>query len=134
MIHESFVKISHLNLLIFKYLTIVNFVYYLYYGYANVQCSLCAKRLHGQWHHWHLQLIRSTRQIALLTYLQDVWLISLSLKGLKFHFNKFHFQCTHVFFTFSWNMYIYKIELCIVRNQLVSCAPDKFFCEFWNLE
>ena len=46
----------------------------------------------------------SIRQIALLTYLQDIGLISLSLVSLKILFDKFHSQQTHVLLTFSWNL------------------------------
>ena len=40
----------------------------------------------------YLELIRSTRQIAPLTYLQNVSLISLLLVGFKISFSNFHLQ------------------------------------------
>ena len=69
-----------------------------------MQSSLCAKRLHSQWPCWHLALIMSIRQVVLLTYLQDIWLINLSLVLLVISFEKFCSQWTHVLFTFSWNL------------------------------
>ena len=43
MVQISFISILHLKLLKFKYLTIINFTYHLWFGYTNEQCSLCAE-------------------------------------------------------------------------------------------
>ena len=54
------------------------------YSVAYVQKGYMVSDLIDIW-----ELIRSTRQIAFLTYLQDVWLVSLSLVGFKNSFNNF---------------------------------------------
>ena len=90
----------------FKYLTIINSVYNHFHKNTNVQWSLCAKRLCGQWPHWYLALIKDTRWITLITYLWDVWLISLSSMIFKvsFSFNGPCFHWTHMFYFLSWNI------------------------------
>ena len=65
---------------------------------CTAQCSPCAKRLFGQQPGWHLILIMRIRQITLLTYLQDIWLISLSFE--KYYLESFILR-DYTFHSFS---------------------------------
>ena len=54
MIHEFFVNISHLNLLLFKYLTIINFAYY-------------------QWFDTPMYSVAYVQKGYMVSYLIDIW-------------------------------------------------------------